>query len=455
MAWAKQVSAVNKRWGGEVKQSPSSPLAKSANSGATEASDIFTILSKALSDRKYVRDKGGRFAHTGSSPAAPYKPSDRAMELRDNMRFSERTEASYIRSKAVAHKPLADDYQAAYDAARKDVSKIRRKLLAADYRQTKRLEKFREQAKVHRAAMESESAKMVDHVREQVAKIYQPGMSEAELDSHINKIMESKEYKKLSKPLEAARVKAVKAEQKIVDAQRKERERLLAALAISPEDRLQVKTTASTKETVGDAKYEVGSITAKAFKKCTKEHAKMAQDAADFLSSIGHKDSANFKNGDAIIHSLRASGGVRSFAAGNHIGLGKHATTSTAVHEIGHVLERDPNFAALAQGFLNKRCGDEWPHVRYRGKYGPEYGREDHFNAAFGDADSYVGKHYDHGATEVFAMGLQKLYEDPVGFAKNDPEYFNLMVGAMSGKIKSSGKVQPWGSAAEPRRAAV
>lgn len=425
MAWAKRVSAVNKRWGGG-NNAHSSPLAE------------FSVLLKALSDRKFVRDKGGRFAHTGSVAAGAHEESDRVKKLKEDMSFRERVKASEIHRETSGKSKLAANYQSAYDAAYKDVSKIRRKLLAADYRQTKRLEKFKSQVKVHRAAMESHASVVSAHVRSEMEKVYRPGMPDDELIAHSKRITESREYKKLIKPVNQSVKKMQAAEAKIKDAQEKERARFLAALAIQPEDRLPVKATTSTKEIVENSKYEVGSQRAKEFKKCTADHAKMVGAATDFLSQLTHKDSENSKVGDAIVHSMRAKAGSRSYAAGNHIAIGRYAGTETVIHEIGHVLERDPKFAELAHGFLSKRCGGEVPHVMYRSQRGKkiEYGREDRFGDAFGDSAGYVGKHYDHGSTEIFSMGLEKLYTDPVGFAKKDPEYFNFMVGAMSGKIK-------------------
>ncbi len=33
-------------------------------------------------------------------------------------------------------------------------------------------------------------------------------------------------------------------------------------------------------------------------------------------------------------------------------------------------------------------------------------------------------------------MGCRSLHNDPVRFAENDPEYFNLMVGILQGTLK-------------------
>ena len=427
MAWAKRVSAVNKRWGGEASNDHrSSPLAE------------FSVLLKALSDRKYVRDKGGRFAHTGSVAVGAHEESERVKQLREKMTDHEKNAAaaihrgSSLRSRAIA------DYQSAYDVAYKDVSKIRRKLLAADYRQTKRLEKFNNQVKMHRESMENAASVLAAHMRSEFEKVYKPGMSDSDMEASRARIVATRQYKKLAKPVDNFSKKMKASEAKVKDAQEKERARFLAAIAIPAESRLPVVVKESNKDLIKESRYEVGSSISKEFKTCTKPHAQAAREASEFLSAMLHKDSENANAGSVVVHSLRAGKDGRAYAASNHVALGKNSTTATAVHEIGHVLERDRSFEVLATGFLAKRCGNEVPHVMYRSMMlnRPEYGREDRFGDAFGDSAGYVGKYYRHGATEIFSMGLEKLYTDPVGFAKKDPEYFNFMVGAMSGKIK-------------------
>ena len=50
----------------------------------------------------------------------------------------------------------------------------------------------------------------------------------------------------------------------------------------------------------------------------------------------------------------------------------------------------------------------------------------------------YAGKTYKAGGklycTELLSMGFQRLYENPVLFAKRDPEYFNFVMRIAQGK---------------------
>lgn len=97
------------------------------------------------------------------------------------------------------------------------------------------------------------------------------------------------------------------------------------------------------------------------------------------------------------------------------------------VHELGHAVEHRKGLLFKAKQFIDYRCGDE-AEVSLREKFGDafeadEKGKKDDFDRVFPGSDAYyVGKAYSH-ATELFSMGLEKLYTDPVGFFEGDPEY--------------------------------
>lgn len=107
----------------------------------------------------------------------------------------------------------------------------------------------------------------------------------------------------------------------------------------------------------------------------------------------------------------------------------------THLHEMGHKLEDDlPKLHDLCKGFLHHRGGTEvskWVGFRNIS----EIGVEDDWKKVFGErAARYAGKYYD-GATEILSMGMEKLYNDPLGFAKKDPEYFKFIVGVLRGDL--------------------
>ena len=107
----------------------------------------------------------------------------------------------------------------------------------------------------------------------------------------------------------------------------------------------------------------------------------------------------------------------------------------THFHEIGHRIEdsSDKKVENLLKGFLHHRGGME-KAGRILGLVG-EVGIEDEFKKAFAADGPYCGKYYGFGATEILSMGMQQLYQDPVSFAKNDPEYFKLIIGILRGDL--------------------
>ena len=142
------------------------------------------------------------------------------------------------------------------------------------------------------------------------------------------------------------------------------------------------------------------------------------------------------------------------------IAINKQSTTSTILHEYGHQVEAgNPEAHDLCSDFLKKRTSGEkiqkFQKV-FRG-YGfskDEKGSPDDFEksfkAVFPEIDSkrkayYAGKVYDESPfgtsskylsqTEVYSMGLELLHENPVAFAKADPEWFDLVSGIATGRL--------------------
>lgn len=121
------------------------------------------------------------------------------------------------------------------------------------------------------------------------------------------------------------------------------------------------------------------------------------------------------------------------------------------IHEIAHQIDTHATLIDKRNGseipvvdlmheFLDKRTqGEDYLNLKdlYPGHgYNDwEITRKDKFHHAYvGRKSSYAkigGKEYK--ASEVLTMGLEEMYRDPIGFARTDPQYFELMLAVMRG----------------------
>lgn len=135
----------------------------------------------------------------------------------------------------------------------------------------------------------------------------------------------------------------------------------------------------------------------------------------------------------------------REFYVNGQLALTENTPARVAVHEYGHHLEETvPGVKEAVKEFLAHRVGNEKPVALTKVAPGQGYardekGRKDDFDKAFTKEEAYyVGKHYPTGETEILSMGLEKLHTDPVGFAKNDPEYYHFVVGILDGSLRKT-----------------
>ncbi|MGE3409022.1 MAG: phage portal protein [Pirellulales bacterium] len=137
-----------------------------------------------------------------------------------------------------------------------------------------------------------------------------------------------------------------------------------------------------------------------------------------------HFTAVNWRPGNATKHAI-------------HLEDGEDA--AIVVHEYAHAIEIDPEARRMSRSFLASRTKDSvfkklkdvFPSLPYMPH---EIGADDDFSEAFGGSAWYVGKYYPT-STEIVSMGLQKMYEDPVGLAKHDPEYFRFLTGILDGSL--------------------
>lgn len=67
--------------------------------------------------------------------------------------------------------------------------------------------------------------------------------------------------------------------------------------------------------------------------------------------------------------------------------------------------------------------------------------RKDNFKDPYCGKD-YIDRRGKRVATEILSMGVQMLFTDPVGFAKDDREYFDFVVGVLGCGVSKHSKTK-------------
>ncbi len=159
------------------------------------------------------------------------------------------------------------------------------------------------------------------------------------------------------------------------------------------------------------------------------EAAVEVEESLDFLTSVLHKK-VNPRVKTSLIPKNKQQRAHYSFDK-ETIYLAKNESVSTIIHEVIHDLEnRYPRVLEKTEAFLKKRAGNQKPQKlskltgdkRYKAN---EIAYEDKFKKLGGS--HYEGKIY-KGATELLSMGAERLYHDPLRFAREDPEFFDFVM---------------------------
>lgn len=151
---------------------------------------------------------------------------------------------------------------------------------------------------------------------------------------------------------------------------------------------------------------------------------------------------------------------TRAYCTGSKVVASPHCSASTYAHELGHVIENSsPDILEAAIAFREHRCKDSddikmSDAIPTGGYSSEEVGNRDNFSKvsygvyadsiSFRDPDAnayYTGKVYRDfnkiRATEIVSVGMQMLHDSPAAFAREDPEYFDFMVGIVTGSHHS------------------
>lgn len=167
------------------------------------------------------------------------------------------------------------------------------------------------------------------------------------------------------------------------------------------------------------------------------------EQAAKFLASIMAKTPTK-SSLDVNVHQLQDNSRAFYSPTSKAAFCTEQNGVDVVVHEVGHAIElTTPGVLDKAEAFRKMRIArsktatvslqEKFPNSGYNKD---EMGNEDDFVKTFGEHHGhYVGKDYKGNATEILSMGFQKLYEDPGGFANNDPEYFKFIIGIARGVL--------------------
>lgn len=178
----------------------------------------------------------------------------------------------------------------------------------------------------------------------------------------------------------------------------------------------------------------------------------VTRDAEGFLGQVLAAD-ADHPRGLKVEYGVARTGRAFYSPKDRRINLAGGEPASIVVHEFGHAIEMQwSKVFDRASEFLTHRVGAEklrklkdiFPR---RGYDGHERARKDKFDQAFADDASdawYCGKEYRRNvrdpktrdATEIIAMGVQKVMQDPVTFARKDPEYCAFIMGILDGSLR-------------------
>jgi hypothetical protein len=155
------------------------------------------------------------------------------------------------------------------------------------------------------------------------------------------------------------------------------------------------------------------------------QHAEYRQEAKSFLDRVGAPIMGAIQ---AKVVAYDGQDG-RSRAGGQEMKMHQTAGPSTYIHELGHIIEDQLGLHDKCFGFLVGQVRG-LPVEHMGAGYEPdEFAVKDDFR------HKYTGKIYPYRATEILSMGLEELYRNPYGFAKESPRHFWFTIAALQGKL--------------------
>lgn len=265
---------------------------------------------------------------------------------------------------------------------------------------------------------------------------------------------ESKRLTAATEKFDALNSKVLNLETKAKEAPNK---RAWKLLEVAEDERLGIGTKLSKETWLADAD-DAASLTNPTY---SKEFKQKLNDAKSWLSRLTRRQVAD--RGELVsavdeieVYAHRIKGRAFHRAVAKEHGFGPNRagvfldesdTASTFIHELAHRLEVDlPQGLDSTLEFKTYRINKSGkPVVSLKDKFGGGYkdyerGSDDDWGKLYPpnrqSSAHYVGKDYGTRATEVLSMGVELLFNNPIKFARTDPEYFKLVVGVLRGWIE-------------------
>jgi SPP1 gp7 family putative phage head morphogenesis protein len=125
--------------------------------------------------------------------------------------------------------------------------------------------------------------------------------------------------------------------------------------------------------------------------------------------------------------------GTRAYHRSGEVFVAPTDGVKVLVHELGHAVDHaHPSYVQRAIAYRETRTvGETWQ--RLRDITGNTSYRLDEVAKCDRFIDCYMGKNYGTRSTEILSMGLEYMYDDPVGFAQKDPTTFDFIFRLMKG----------------------
>jgi hypothetical protein len=128
----------------------------------------------------------------------------------------------------------------------------------------------------------------------------------------------------------------------------------------------------------------------------------------------------------------------RAFYSQDAIWMHEQSEPSIYTHEIMHYLEEtNPDLTKKLVSFRESRTRGETP--KKMAELDPEHGYPPNEITLENKWREWGGSHYtgklyaDDKYTEILSMGMQRLHQDPVSFARDDPDFFDFTLDTIRG----------------------